>query len=104
MSKAKYLDNLQIQFTAGNYGFLIYVCEDHNLNDVQLIQIFSFISDDLVYEEKINKDKDLTRLISLMSYLNDFEEKYGIHFKEIREFENHPIFKILIKSHKMKTL
>ena len=101
MSKAKYLDNLEIQFTIGNYGFLIYISQDINDNEVQLIQIFSFISDDLVYEEKITKDKDITRLISLMSYLNHFEEKNGIHFKEIREFENHPIFKILMKSHKL---
>jgi hypothetical protein len=99
---AKYLGKIEIQFTVGNYGFLIYISEDNNDDQIQLIQIFSLLSNDLVYEEKITKNKDITRLISVMSFLDNLERKKNIHFGDVTQFEEHIFFNILKKSHKLK--
>ena len=82
---AKLINNLEIEFVVKNYGFLFYTPVDSKNKYIQLIQIYSLITDELVYEEKITKHKDVTRLIYLMSVIYKLEYQSGIHIKNSSE-------------------
>jgi hypothetical protein len=72
--------NLEIEFINDNYGFLFYALVDSNNDFIQLIQIYSRISDELVFEARIKKHKDITRLIYLMNLMSQLEKQEGTHF------------------------
>jgi hypothetical protein len=81
----KFKKNLEIEFVVGNYGLLFYTPEVSKNNFIQLVQIYSLITDQLVYEEEITKHRDVTRLIYLMSIINNLEHQSGIHIKDFSE-------------------
>ena len=77
--------NLEIEFVVGNYGLLFYTPVDSKNNFIQLVQIYSLITDQLVYEEKITNHKDVSRLIYLTSIIHKLERQNGIHIKNSSE-------------------
>jgi|APGre2960657373_1045057.scaffolds.fasta_scaffold74958_1 hypothetical protein len=79
------IKNLEIEFMVGNYGLLFYTPVDSKNNFTQRVQIYSRITDELVYEEKITKHKDVSRLIHLISKMHNLECQNGIHIKDSSE-------------------
>jgi hypothetical protein len=82
---AKWTNFLEIEFINDNYGFLFYTPVNSNNDYIQLIQIYSLISDELVFEAEIKNHQDITRLIYLMSVISQLEKKTGTHFHNSTE-------------------
>jgi hypothetical protein len=82
----KFKKNLEIELMVGNYGLLFYTPVDSKNNFIQLAQIYSQITDQLVYEEKIIKHRDVSRIIYLISLMRILENQHRIHIKDYIEF------------------
>ena len=78
--------NLEIEFVVGNYGLLFYTPVVSKNNFIQHAQIYSQITDQLVYEEIITKHRDVSRMIHLISLMHILEYQHRIHIKDSSEF------------------
>lgn len=77
---------LEYELMVGNYELLFYSTVDSKNNFIQLAQIYSQITDELVYEEKIINERDVSRIIRLIYLMFILEKQHKIHFKNYREF------------------
>jgi hypothetical protein len=83
-NQSKFFKNLEIQLESFPYGFLAY----HPSGTDKHIQIFNLKSDDLLYEEIVNSDSDVIRLLNFLQFLNQ-QSKNGFTFNDYVELIDH---------------
>jgi hypothetical protein len=83
-NQSKFFKNLEIQLELFPYGFLVY----HPSGTDKHIQIFNLKSDDLIYEEIVNSDSDVVRLINFLQFLDE-QSKNGFTFKDYVQLNDH---------------